>query len=74
MIFCDICEHLYGKSYGSSTYGLGGDVGEIGSNTGGVDNIVEGELIDERAGLEEEGQRLNEYVSTIESVYGCSTS
>lgn len=43
----------------SSTYGLGGDVGEIGGNTGGVDNIVEGELIDERAELEEEGQRLN---------------
>ena len=49
------------KSMGSvsSTYGLGGDVGEIGGNTGGVDNIVEGELIDERAELEEEGQRLN---------------
>lgn len=31
---------------------------EIGSDTGGVDNIVEGELVDERAGLEEEGERL----------------
>ena len=40
------------------TYGNGGDVREIGSDTGGVDNIVEGELVDERAGLEEEGERL----------------
>ena len=58
----------------SSTYGLGGDVGEIGSNTGGIDNIVEGQLIDERAVLEEEGQRLNEYVSTIGSLHGYSRS
>jgi len=33
-------------------------VGEISGNTWGVDNIVESELIDERAGLEEEGQWL----------------
>jgi hypothetical protein len=38
--------------------GDGGDVGEIGGHAGGVDDIVEGELVDERAGLEEEGQRL----------------
>ena len=31
---------------------------KVGSHTGGVDDIVEGELVDERAGLEEEGQRL----------------
>lgn len=42
-------------------------MGEIGSNTWGVDNIVEGELIDERAVLEEEGQRLNRTSSAIES-------
>lgn len=33
-------------------------MGEISSNTWGVDNIVKSELIDERAGLEEEGQWL----------------
>lgn len=31
---------------------------EVGGNTRSVDNIVESELIDERASLEEEGQRL----------------
>lgn len=31
---------------------------EIGSDTGGVDDIVEGELINERRELEEEGQGL----------------
>lgn len=41
-------------------------MGEIGSNTGGVDNIVEGKLIDERAVLEEEGQRLNRSASAID--------
>jgi hypothetical protein len=40
--------------------GDGGDVRKVGSHTGGVDDIVEGELVDERAGLEEEGQRLGE--------------
>lgn len=43
---------------GREAYGNGGDVREIGGDTGSVDNIVEGELIDERAGLEEEGERL----------------
>ena len=33
-------------------------MGEIGSNTGGVDNVVEGQLIDMRAGLEQQRQRL----------------
>jgi hypothetical protein len=33
-------------------------VREIGRNTGSVDNIVEGELIDEGARLEEKGERL----------------
>lgn len=31
---------------------------QIGGDAGGVDDIVEGELVDERAGLEEEGQGL----------------
>lgn len=35
-------------------------MGKVGSNTGGVDNIVEGELINERAGLKEERKRLGE--------------
>ena len=74
VIFCDICERLYSKDPAFSTYGLGGDVGEIGSNTWGVDNIVEGELIDERAELEEEGQRLNGFVSAIDSLNGWLTT
>ena len=36
---------------------------KVGGHTGGVDDIVEGELVDERAGLEEEGQRLGGSVS-----------
>jgi len=39
-------------------YGNGGDVGEIGGDTWGVDNIVESELVDKRASLHEEGERL----------------
>jgi hypothetical protein len=33
-------------------------VREISSNTWGVDDIVEGELIHERAGFQEKGKRL----------------
>jgi len=33
-------------------------VRKISSNTGGVDNIVEGQLVNIRAQLEEEGERL----------------
>ena len=36
---------------------------EIGGNTGGVDNIVEGKLVNKRAGLQEERERL--YRTTI---------
>ena len=36
----------------------GADVGEIGGDAWGVDDIVEGELVDERACLEEEGEGL----------------
>lgn len=38
--------------------GDGGDVGKIGGHAGGVDDVVEGKLVDERASLEKEGQRL----------------
>jgi hypothetical protein len=34
------------------------DVGKVGGYARSVDDIVEGELVDERAGLEEEGQWL----------------
>jgi hypothetical protein len=40
------------------TYGNGGDVREISGNTGGVDHIVESQLVDQRAGLEEEREGL----------------
>ena len=38
--------------------GDGGNVRKVGGHAGGVDDIVEGKLVDERASLEEEGQRL----------------
>ena len=40
------------------TYGNRGDVGEICSDAGGVNNIVKGKLINKRAGLQQEGERL----------------
>lgn len=40
------------------TYSDGGDVREIGSDTGGVDDIVESKLVNERACLQEERQGL----------------
>jgi hypothetical protein len=39
-------------------------VRKIGSNTGGVDDIVESELIDVGAGLEEQRERLLRYNSS----------
>jgi hypothetical protein len=41
-----------------SSYRGARDVGQVGSDTGGVHDIVEGELGDELAGLEEERQWL----------------
>jgi hypothetical protein len=41
-----------------SSYCWAGDVGQVGSDTGRVHDIVEGELGDKLAGLEEEGQWL----------------
>ena len=38
-------------------------MGKVGGHAGSVDDIVEGELVDERASLEEEGQRLRGGVS-----------
>lgn len=46
------------RASATGAYRRGGDVGEIGGNTGSVDNIVQSQLVDERTGLEEEGQRL----------------
>ena len=43
--------------------GDGGDVGEVGGHAGSVDDIVEGELVNERASLKKEGQRLRGDVS-----------
>lgn len=40
------------------TYSRVGNVGKIRRDTGGIHNVVEGQLVDERAGLEEEGERL----------------
>jgi len=40
------------------TYGYRRDVGEIGCDARGIDDIVERELVDQRAGLQEEGERL----------------
>lgn len=48
-----------------ATYGGGGDVREIGSDTGGVDDIVESELVNERRELEEEGQGLRHMWSAM---------
>ena len=42
----------------SITYSDRGDVREIRSDTGGVDDIVEGEFIDERASLQQKRERL----------------
>ena len=39
-------------------------MGQVGGDTGGVDNIVEGELVNERGELEEQRQRLRRSVST----------
>jgi len=40
------------------TYGSGRDVGEISSDAGAVDDIVESELINEGGELEQKGQGL----------------
>jgi hypothetical protein len=42
------------------TYGNGGDVGQIGSDTGGVDDIVEGKLVNQRRGLQQEREGLDD--------------
>lgn len=34
-------------------------MGEVGGNTGGVDNIVEGQFVDVRAGFEQQRERLS---------------
>jgi len=47
---------------------------EISRYAGGVDDIVEGELVDERGRLEEEGERLLLFLSVSRSTIGISTS
>lgn len=42
----------------SVTYRLGGDVGQVGSDTGSVHNIVQGELVNERGEAQKKGERL----------------
>jgi hypothetical protein len=68
VVFCKGCEQvvrLGGKELcvfdwesPGSTYGARRDVREIGSDTGGVDDIVQGELVNVRRGLEEEREGL----------------
>jgi hypothetical protein len=41
------------------TYGDGRDVGQVSGHARGVDDIVESQFVDERAGLQEERQRLS---------------
>jgi hypothetical protein len=41
------------------TYRAGGNVRQIGGDTGGVDDIVQGKLVNERGELEQQGQRLS---------------
>lgn len=45
-------------SWELGAYRGGRDVRKVGSNARGVDNIVQSQLVDERAALEEEGQGL----------------
>jgi hypothetical protein len=54
---------------GSRTYGHGGDVGEIGGDTGGVDHIVQSELIDERARLQQQREGLSKH-KLVEGQFG----
>jgi hypothetical protein len=50
---------LTGDALGEGhTYGNRGDVGEICSDAGGVNNIVKGKLVNKRASLQQEGERL----------------
>ena len=48
------------------TYSLGGDVREVGGDTGSIDDIVKRQLIDERAGLQKKGERLTNASSGTE--------
>lgn len=62
MTFCmpkvSMPRHYVVVSYQERTYGLGGDVRQISTNTRGVDDIVEGKLVNKRAELQEQRQRL----------------
>jgi hypothetical protein len=43
----------------------GGDVRQVSRHTWGVDDIVEGEVVYERAGLEEEGEWLLQWIGDV---------
>ena len=57
-IFCYYVNHYSALWAAHDAYSNGGDVGEIGSHTGGVDHIEEGKLVDVGRDLAEERQRL----------------
>jgi hypothetical protein len=52
---------------GSVTYRVGGDVGQIGSDTGAVHDIVERKLINERRELQKERKGLRDIGSASET-------
>lgn len=45
---------------GLVTYGNGGDVREVSGDTGSVDDIVEGKLVNQRGSLEQEREGLEQ--------------
>lgn len=49
----------------AEAYRGGGDVRQVGSNSGGVDDIVESKLVNERTGLEEQRQRLYKVSASV---------
>jgi hypothetical protein len=49
------------------TYGVGGDVRKVRSDTGCVDDIVQCELIDERGELQQQGQGLDNNIISTEA-------
>lgn len=63
-----LCSSAYGLKVCSArvAYGGRGNVGEVGSNAGGVDDIVQGKFSDIGVGLEEQGQWLDGGQSVME--------
>ena len=48
-----------------ATYGNGGDVREIGCDARSIDYIIERELVDQWAGLQQKGEWLGEAISAL---------